>query len=589
VVACIRRRRRFVIRIAALVAALAAALLVAPAAFAAPFVVNDPGSANDAAAQTSCTTAAAGCTLPAAITAANNTPAIADTITFTGAGAAPGPFTTPLPQVTAQLVIDGGSATTVTFDPAATGLLVDVQSANSTIKAIRFTGGGTGTMLNLGASGDRLDSVTVHDTPATAVRVAGGSVRVDGSTVDNAGSGIFVTGANATIASPTITGTAGHGIELTGSATSVSAPEISGAGGAGIAAGGSGATINGGHIHHNHGDGVRITGQNDTVTRVVLYNNGGKQIATAAGANGGVAPAQNLRIGPRRADGSLPLTGNASGTVELWSGSPFTAVPPSFLASFSAGGDFTYSFPSEPSPGSVFATSVTGGSGSSEFATVAVPSDVSSPIVSFARALDTENVRVDFSEALDPASVQPGDFKLTMAGADRAISSLSVAPDGTFVTLTSSGWRAGEAGYVEMTSPGTVTDASGNALMSSQRMRVAAAPGDFLAPLGSRLAATKTICLTRGRKCRRPGMVIRFVTTEAGKARMVIKRSNKTVGSRLYGNIVAGPNTLKFNGRLGSRKLRAGRYRLLIYVQDQVGNVTDQPPITLFTVRRVTK
>jgi hypothetical protein len=45
---------------------------------------------------------------------------------------------------------------------------------------------------------------------------------------------------------------------------------------------------------------------------------------------------------------------------------------------------------------------------------------------------------------------------------------------------------------------------------------------------------------------------------------------------------------LKFNGRLGSRKLRAGRYRLLMYVQDPVGNVTDQPPIVLFTVRRVT-
>ena len=50
-----------------------------------------------------------------------------------------------------------------------------------------------------------------------------------------------------------------------------------------------------------------------------------------------------------------------------------------------------------------------------------------------------------------------------------------------------------------------------------------------------------------------------------------------------------GTNTLKFNGRLGARKLRAGRYRLLIYVQDAVGNVTDQPPIQLFNVRRSTK
>jgi hypothetical protein len=99
----------------------------------------------------------------------------------------------------------------------------------------------------------------------------------------------------------------------------------------------------------------------------------------------------------------------------------------------------------------------------------------------------------------------------------------------------------------------------------------------------------KTICLTHGRNCRKPGMTIKFLSTEVGKARLVIKRSNKTVGSRLYSNIVAGLNTLKFNGRLGSRKLRAGRYRLLMYVQDQVVNVTDQPPIVLFNVRRVSK
>jgi hypothetical protein len=212
------------------------------------------------------------------------------------------------------------------------------------------------------------------------------------------------------------------------------------------------------------------------------------------------------------------------------------------------------------------------------------------PGVSFARALDTANVRVDFTQPLDPNSVQKEDFKLTMAGADRVINSVSVGPDGTFVTLNSSGWKAGEAGYVEITAPGAITDSSGDPMQTAPRLHVAAAPGDFLAPLGARLAPSpRTICLTRARTCRRPGMVIRFVSSEPGKARVLIKRGNNTLGTRLYGNIVAGPNALKFNGRLGSRKLRAGRYRLLVYVQDQVGNVTDQPPITLFTVRRVTR
>lgn len=578
------------IRLAVLAAALAAALLTAPAALAATYTVNDPGSAADATALNACATAQPGCTLPAAIQTANGTVAIADTINFTGAGTAPGPFTTSLPPVTDPVTIDGGSATEVTFDAAATGVLLDVQAANSTVRAISFTGGGSGTMLNLAGSGDRLDTVRVHDTAANAVRIAGPSNRVDGSTMQRTGIAIVVIGANATIASPTILAAASRGIEVAGTGASITNPDITGVTGPGVLASGSGASISGGRIYSNAGDGVSNTGQNDRISHVVFYGNGGKPIANAPGANGGIAPPQNLRIGPRRADGSLPLTGNASGSVELWSGNPATTTPPSFLAAFTSGGDFTYTFPSEPAPGSVFAASVTGGSGTSEFTTVAVPSDVGSPIAAFARALDTSNVRVDFNEPLDPASVQPEDFKLTMAGAERAISGLSVAPDGRFVTLTSSGWQAGEAGYVDVTSAGAVNDASGNAILTAPRLRVAAAPGDFFAPLGGKLSVSpKTICLTSGRGCRRTGMTIRFITSEAGKARLVIKRSNKTVGTRLYGNIVAGLNTLKFNGRLNSRKLRAGRYRLLMYVQDKVGNITDQPPIVLFNVKRVTK
>jgi hypothetical protein len=211
------------------------------------------------------------------------------------------------------------------------------------------------------------------------------------------------------------------------------------------------------------------------------------------------------------------------------------------------------------------------------------------PDATFARALDTSNVLVNFSVPLDPASVQPQDFRLTMADAPRAIKAVFVSPDGLSVVLNSSGWKAGEAGYVDFTSPGAVSDTSGNPMATAEHVRVAAAPGDFIAPLGARLAVSpKTICLTHASTCRRPGMVIKFVSSEAGKATVLIKRGDNTLGTRLYGNVVAGVNKLNFNGRLGARKLRAGRYRLLVYVQDAVGNVTDQPPITLFNVRRVT-
>ena len=135
-----------------------------------------------------------------------------------------------------------------------------------------------------------------------------------------------------------------------------------------------------------------------------------------------------------------------------------------------------------------------------------------------------------------------------------------------------------------------MNDVNGNAMTTAPRLRVAAAPGDFIAPLGARLAVTpKTMCLTHGPGCRKTGLTIKFLTSESGKATLLIKRSDVTVGTRLYGNVVAGLNTLKFNSRLGARKLRAGRYRLLMYVQDAVGNITDQPPIVLFRVKRVTR
>src|SRR4029078_6451091 len=125
----------------------------------------------------------------------------------------------------------------------------------------------------------------------------------------------------------------------------------------------------------------------------------------------------------------------------------------------------------------------------------------------------------DFTETVDPGSLQPEDFKLSMAGADRQVGSVVVHPDGTPPPLASSGWRPGEAGYVEVAGVGAYNDAVGNAALMAPRIRVAAAPGDLFSPFASELNVPKTICLTHARKCRKTGMVITFLTTEAGKAR----------------------------------------------------------------------
>jgi hypothetical protein len=583
-----------VTRLLVLLAAIAAALTIAPAAWAATYTVNDPGDAPDdngadLVCDTDIGTIGLQCTLRAAVQQANFTVAAADTIGFSGAGQAPAPATA-LDAVTSPLTIDGDGATTVTFGAAAAGPLIDFQASDSTLRAITVSGGGSGDAVRIAGGAGRLDSATIRSVPGNGVRLSGSGARVDASRVESTGlAGIVVEGSNATLASPVVTSAGGDGISISGSGAAVTSPLISGGNIGGIRISGDGVSVSGGRIHHNGENGVTMSGQNDSVSRVVFFANGGRAIASAPGANGGIAPPQNLRIGPRRADGSLPLSGTASGTVELWRGDPSSTSEPGLVDAFGASGDFTYAFGSEPAPGSVFAASVTGG-GTSEFATVAVPNDVSSPSVITSRALDTTQVRVDASEPLDPGSVQKEDFTLTMAGKPRAIDAATVAPDGRFVILSSSGWKAGEAGYVDLGPAGAIADAAGNSTLTGARLRVFAAPGDFVAPLGARLAITpKTICLTRGRGCRTPGMTIKFMTTEPGKAALVVKRGNVQIGRRVYGNILAGANTLKFNGRLGARKLRAGRYRLLMYVQDMVGNVTDQPPIQLFSVRRVTK
>lgn len=562
-------------RILGVLAAAAAVLVFAPAALAVPttYVVNSSGDGGDiSTADLICDSDPTGgvtCTLRAAIQQANFNPG-ADTITFTGAGRTPAPATA-LPTVTDQVLIDGGGATIVTFAPSAAGPLLTIGAASSTVRAIALTGGGSGPLLLVTAGGVRLDSVTVRNAPGEGIRVSGPDARLD---------------------SPTVTSVGQTGIVLAGPRATVSAPEVAANGGNGIDVSGDTANITGGRVHGNSSSGVFVMGQGDLISRVKFFSNSGKPITLAGGANGGIAPPQNLRIGPRRADGSLPLIGSSSGgTIELWQGDPAGTAEPGLLDAFGVpAGDFSYSFASEPAPGQVFGLNLLGGLGSSEFATVAVPADVASPDVATARALSTTDVRVQPTERLDPASVQKEDFSLFMAGQNRTVDAVTVAPDGSFVQLTSSGWKAGEAGYVQLTGPGALSDSSGNASMNPTRLRVAAAPGDFIAPLAGSLKLTpKGMCLTRGRGCKTTGTTIRFITTEAGKATLVVQRGNRQVGKRLYSGITAGPNRLKFNGRLGGRKLRAGRYRVLLYVQDAVGNVTDQPPITLLNVRRVTR
>lgn len=493
--------------------------------------------------------------------------------------------------------------------PAPAALPPTLGAGGSELRRLRFTGaGGTGALVRVEAADP--SAATILDqlsfaTAATNALEIGGSARginvvqpavtnpgVSGLRVEDAAQSVNVSGGS-------VQGSGGDAVSVGDSAHDVtlSGLSVTGAGGDGLEVGdaSSGVIFTSGLSTGNQGYGVHVVGaQVVQVSRTPIYANGLGPIGLEPGSNAGIARPAGVRVGPRQADGTLPITGRTEvpGTVEVFSGDPFGAGPISFLAAFSApGGAFSYVPTPEPAPGARFALTLTDSAGdTSQFSDVAtVPDDVFSPFLLGGVAVSTTEVRVQPTEPLDPASLQPGDFVLEMAGAVRPVTKVAAAPDGSSVVLTSSGWKAGEAGYVSLAGPGAVTDLAGNASLAVARLRVAAAPGDFIPPFISSLSIRpRTICLTKGRGCRKTGGVVSFVTSEPGRGRWRILRGNKVLGERVFRSD-PGRNRVKLDGRVRGRKLRAGRYRLLVYARDDVGNETPEPAIALFRVKRTKK
>jgi hypothetical protein len=311
-------------------------------------------------------------------------------------------------------------------------------------------------------------------------------------------------------------------------------------------------------------------------------------------ANGSIAAPTNLRVGPRQPDGTLPVSGNvASGSrVDLYAGDPAGSTATRFIgAPTPSGGAFSFVPSPELAAGTKVAATVTGSSGSSEYTVATAPSDVTSPTLKSAFAFSTNEVIVTPSEPLSGASLNLSDFSLQMAGSPRTISSGAVSPDGTRVYLISSQpWNPGEAGALSLTRAGAIADAAGNANLTLSPTLVGAAPGDFSPPLVNTLKlSTSRVCLTKTRRCKRPGLTISFVTNEVGKAIVVINRaSNRRAGQFVKRVRKAGAVKIKWRGTIHGRKLRAGSYVVEVSMQDNVGNVTTSPPFRKFRIVRST-
>jgi hypothetical protein len=322
-------------------------------------------------------------------------------------------------------------------------------------------------------------------------------------------------------------------------------------------------------------------------------------IALGTGSNGDIAAPQNLKVGPRQPDGSLPVTGTVAGgsRVDVYKGDPTGSTATKFLGSATpSSGSFSLVPSPELTPGEKVAATVTStsaGGGTSQYSAAAtVPSDVTSPTLKTAFAFSDNEVIVIPSEPLAAGSLNLSDFSLQMAGVPRPITQGGVSPDGSRVYLLSpQPWNPGEAGAISLAGPGVITDAAGNFNTATSPISVGAAPGDFTPPvvLGLKLRPSK-VCLTKARSCKHPGVTISFVTNEVGKAVVVVNRaSNRRAGQFVKKVRAAGLVTIPWHGTIHGRKLRAGRYVVEVSMEDNVGNVTDSPPFQIIHIVRTTR
>jgi hypothetical protein len=195
--------------------------------------------------------------------------------------------------------------------------------------------------------------------------------------------------------------------------------------------------------------------------------------------------------------------------------------------------------------------------------------DTTGPIISSARALSLTEVRVTVSEDLDAGSVAVEDFDLVMGNERRRITGVNVA--GREVVLTSSGWRAGEAGNVRFTGAGAVRDRAGNGNAGESSVTVAAGPGDNQAPEVTRLSVSpSTFCAARGSRCRGTGTTVSFEASEPGDAVLRVEGARK--GSRTYKVEDAGLTKVRFSGEIRGKPLPPGSHRFSVVMEDSVGN-----------------
>lgn len=304
-------------------------------------------------------------------------------------------------------------------------------------------------------------------------------------------------------------------------------------------------------------------------------------------------PAPTVRVGPRRGDGTLPVsgTGPASATaadVFTTSGSLANGEATTYKASVPVGGGaFSYLPPGGPLPGDLFTATFTSAGSTSTFAARAgVPADIDSPLFVRAIAVTQTRVRLDFNESIAQGSLAPEDFTLVVSNLPRPVAGATAIGNSVFVD-SQQPWLAGEGGYVSLTGSGAVTDLAGNEILGGPGGKVYAGPGDLEKPqIRSLKISPNKICKSKRPGCKRTTTRMRVSLTERARITTTIYRASTKSKRicRFRSRLEEGVSWVKIKNTMVGRRLPRGRMVVVVVAEDVARTVSD-PAETIFEVR----
>lgn len=311
---------------------------------------------------------------------------------------------------------------------------------------------------------------------------------------------------------------------------------------------------------------------------------------------GALQPPPTLQVGPRRADNTVALSGEAIGRVEIYRTDASVLAgeaTETYLPGFDAAGPYARVPGVEPAAGERFtATLTTDFGGTSTFSSPAVtPWDLVSPTVVNAVGVSDNSVRVDFSEPISPAVAgHPEYFALTMGGLGREITNVGVIGSSVYLYTLTTPWSNGDAGSVAFTGNGRVGDATfGNELIGQPSIGVYAGPGELTAGTVTKARVSPAkFCQRKTRKCSKRDRTYAYfsLNKDSRVVFTVYSAKRRKFVLRYTRRLTRGQHKTRLLGTINGRRIPLGGMYLRIVAEDNARNFSEPVEVPFKTVNR---